>query len=275
MVRYDPTIYDGAAVHYRYGRPAYSPGLEALLAEELGLDGSGRLLDVGCGPGILTVRLARLFGEAVGLDADPEMIAEGRRAAQERGVANIAWVQALAEDLPRAAPGTYRVVTFGSSFWWTDEVRVAEAVYDMLEPGGALVLVKHQHDGRPVPPNPGPPPIPHAEIEALVEKYLGPARRAGQGAAPAVRTHSADEDAIARTRFGVPRVIFAPGIPDLVRDTESVLSGYFSLSWSAPHLFGDRVEEFATEVRGLLRARSPEGVFWDWPGDTKVILARK
>ena len=61
MVRYDPTIYDGAAVHYRYGRPAYSPGLEALLIKELGLDGSGRLLDVGCGPGILTVRLARLF----------------------------------------------------------------------------------------------------------------------------------------------------------------------------------------------------------------------
>jgi hypothetical protein len=51
--------------------------------------------------------------------------------------------------------------------------------------------------------------------------------------------------------------------------------GYFSFSWSAPHLFGDRVEAFATEVRRLLRARSPEGVLWDWPGDTKVVLARK
>jgi 2-polyprenyl-3-methyl-5-hydroxy-6-metoxy-1,4-benzoquinol methylase len=60
-VRYDPSFYDGAAVHYRDGRPAYSPRLEALLAEELGLDGSGRLLDVGCGPGILTVRMAQLF----------------------------------------------------------------------------------------------------------------------------------------------------------------------------------------------------------------------
>ncbi|MGH3166971.1 MAG: class I SAM-dependent methyltransferase [Trebonia sp.] len=272
MVRYDPTIYGGAAVHYRYGRPAYSPGLEALLAEELGLDGSGRLLDVGCGPGILTVRLARLFEEAAGLDPDPEMIAEGRLAAQQRGIANITWIQALAEDLPGAAPGANRMVTFGSSFWWTDEVRVAEAVYDMLEPGGALVLITHEADGRAVPPSPWPPPIPHAEIEALVERYLGSARRAGQGAAPA---HGASEDAIARTRFGVPRVIVAPGIPDLVRDTESVLSGYFSFSWSAPHLFGDRVEAFATEVRGLLRARSPGGVFWDWPGKTKVILARK
>jgi SAM-dependent methyltransferase len=83
-VRWDPTTYDGTAVHYRYGRPAYSPVLEALLAEELGLDGSGRLLDAGCGPGILTVRLARLFEEAVGLDPDPEMIAEGRRAARAK-----------------------------------------------------------------------------------------------------------------------------------------------------------------------------------------------
>jgi hypothetical protein len=28
-------------------------------------------------------------------------------------------------------------------------------------------------------------------------------------------------------------------------------------------------------VRELLRQRSPEGVFWDWPGDTEVMLARK
>src|SRR5215467_14568019 len=127
MVRYDPTIYDGAAVHYRCGRPAYSPGLEALLAEELGLDGSGRLLDVGCGPGVLTVRLAHLFEEVVGLDPDPGMLAEGRSAAQEQGIVNITWVQAQAEDLPGAAPGPYRLVTFGQSFQWTDEVRVAEA----------------------------------------------------------------------------------------------------------------------------------------------------
>lgn len=272
MMRYDPTIYQGAAVHYRYGRPAYSPGLEAVLGEELGLDGSGRLLDVGCGPGVLTVRLAHLFKEAVGLDPDPEMIAEGRRAAQERDIANITWVQALAEDLPAVAPGAYRLVTFGSSFWWTDEARVAEAVYDMLEPGGALVLIMHSPGGRSVPPSPGLPPIPHAEIEALVEKYLGTTRRAGQGAPPA---HGTDEDAIASTRFGVPQVMFAPGVPDLVRDTESVLAGYFSFSFSAPHLFGDRVEAFGTDMRNLLRARSPEGLFWDWPGDTKVILARK
>jgi ubiquinone/menaquinone biosynthesis C-methylase UbiE len=104
-VTYDPTIYRGAAAHYRPGRPTYSPQLEAVLAADLGLDGSGRLLDGGCGPGILTVRLAQLFEEAVGLDPDAAMLAEGRRAARERGIANIRWVQAVAEDLPARRPG--------------------------------------------------------------------------------------------------------------------------------------------------------------------------
>ena len=273
MTSYDPTLFEGAAAHYRYGRPPYSPQLEAVLTEELELDGSGRLLDGGCGPGILTVRLAHLFEEAVGLDPDAAMLAEGRRVADERGITNIPWVQAVAEDLPGAAPGPYRLVTFGQSLHWTDEARVAEAVYDMLDPGGALAMIVHEVEGRPKPPSPGQPPIPHAEIQALVEKYLDPTRRAGQGVAP-VRTHRF-ADVLVRTRFGAPRSVFVPGIPDLLRDSESVLSGYLSMSSSAPHLFGDRLEDFTREVRELLASRSPEGVFWDWPGDTEIILVRK
>jgi len=272
-VPYDPTIYLGSAAHYRAGRPAYSPELEAVLAQKTGLDGNGRLLDVGCGPGVLTVRLAHLFAQAVGLDPDAGMLAEGCRAAEEKRVMNIRWVQALAEDLPTVAPGPYRLVTFGQSFHWTDEQQVAETVYDMLEPGGALALIVHTVAGRPRPPGPGVPPIPHDEIKALVQKYLGSTRRAGQGSVPE-RTHRF-EDVLARTRFGVPRQFFVPGIPDLLRDSESVLSGYFSLSSAAPHLFGDRLDDFAREVRTLLAKRSAEGVFWDWPGDTEVLTARK
>jgi ubiquinone/menaquinone biosynthesis C-methylase UbiE len=271
LTSYDPTLFAGAAAHYRDGRPPYSPQLEAVLTEELGLDGDGRLLDGGCGPGTLTVRLAHLFEEVVGLDPDGAMLAEGRRVADERGIANIRWVQALAEDLPGAAPGPYRLVTFGSSLHWTDEARVVETVYDLLEPGGALGLVVHTVEGRPDPLSPGPPRIPHAEIRALIEKYLGTTRRAGQGVSE-VRTHRF-EAVLAQTRFGEPRVMFVPGIPDLVRDSESVLAGYFSFSYSAPHLYGDRVEDFAADVRELLGASSPEGVFWDWPGDTEVVLA--
>jgi hypothetical protein len=40
-------------------------------------------------------------------------------------------------------------------------------------------------------------------------------------------------------------------------------------------MFGDRLDDSADEVRALLASRSPDGIFWDWPGDTEVIMARK
>jgi ubiquinone/menaquinone biosynthesis C-methylase UbiE len=101
------------------------------------------------------------------------MLAEARKAAAEGGIGNIRWVQAVAEDLPEAAPGPDRLVTFGQSLHWTDEQRVAEVVYDMLEPGGTLALIVHRAEGRPQPTSPGPPPIPHDEIKDLILKYLG------------------------------------------------------------------------------------------------------
>jgi len=272
-VEYDPTIYKGSAPHYRPGRPPYSALLETVLTEAAGLDGKGRLLDAWCGPGILALRLAGLFEEVIGLDPDADMLAEAHATAETIGTANVRWVRALAEGIPDAAPGPYRLVTFGQSIHWTQEDRVAEVIYDQLEPGGVLALVAHTVEGRPPPSNPGYPPIPHDQLKALVGKYLGSTRRAGQGHSP-VRTHRF-EDVLVRTRFGAPRTIFAPGRSDVIRNIESVLSGYFSLSSSAPHLFGDQLDDFAIEVRRLLTRCSPSGLFWDWPGDTEIVLAEK
>jgi SAM-dependent methyltransferase len=272
-VTYDPTIYRGAAPYYARGRPPYSSSLVSTLERELGLEGSGRLLDVGCGPGILTIELAGTFVEAVGLDPDADMLGEGARRAAEAGVENVRWVQALAEEIPELDLGTFRLVTFGQSFQWTDRERVADAVYDIIEPGGALALVVHTRDGRPQPAGPRYPEIPHDEIRSLVARYLGPRQRAGQG----FRSPPPDryEDALRRTRFATARIVFAPGRPDIVRDVDTVVAGYFSMSTSAPHLFGNQREAFESDLRALLAAHSPSGLFWDWPGDTEIVLARK
>jgi SAM-dependent methyltransferase len=271
-VPYDPTLYQGSASHYSRGRPPYSRQLVSTLTDEVGLDGTGRLLDVGCGPGVLTVELAPSFAEATGLDPDADMLAEGARRAREARIDNIRWVQTVAEAIPTLGLGPCKLVTFGQSFQWTDQVPVAESVYDILEPGGALSLVAHTVEGRPQPPGPEYPPIPHDEIRALIRQYLGPRRRAGQGFTPEFDRW---EDALGRTRFGKPKIVFAPGRPDIVRDVDGVLSGYLSTSYAAPHLFGDRLEAFEDDVRALLAERSPTGLFWDWPGDTEILLARK
>ncbi len=270
---YDPTLYQGSAAYYAHGRPPYSRALVPTLAAAVGLDGSGRLLDMGCGPGVLAIALADCFAEIIALDPDAEMLAAGRRRADQAGIANIRWVQALAEDLPTLDRGRFKLVTFGQSFHWTDRERVAETVYGMLEPGGALALIAHVHAGRPVPPGPGYPPIPHDTIHALIDRYLGPRRRAGQGFL--VSDPERHEDILARTRFGAPRQIFCPGRPDLVQDIDGVLANYFSTSFAAPHLFGERRAQFEADLRAELAARSPNGLFRDWPGDTEILLAIK
>jgi SAM-dependent methyltransferase len=271
-VPYDPTLYCGSARYYTRGRPPYSRELVRILTQEQRLDGSGRLLDVGCGPGILTVELAPSFDEAIGLDPDADMLAEGARRARKADIDNIRWVDAVAEDIPKLGLMPCRLVTFGQSFQWTDQIPVAESVYDLLEPGGALALVVHTVEGRLEPEGPGYPPIPHDEIRAIIRRYLGPRRRAGQGYTPSFERYA---DALARTRFGPPRSVFAPGRPDIVRDTDGVLAGYLSMSYAAPHLFCDRLVAFEADVRALLTDRSSSGLFWDWPGDTEILLARK
>ncbi|WP_279579175.1 class I SAM-dependent methyltransferase [Fodinicola feengrottensis] len=76
---WDETLYEGSATYYAQGRMPYPPAIADTLRTQLQLDSTGRLLDVGCGPGSLTMLLAPLFAETIGIDADEGMIAEAKR----------------------------------------------------------------------------------------------------------------------------------------------------------------------------------------------------
>lgn len=269
---YDPTQYLGSAAHYLPGRPAYARELGRVLAEALGWDGSGHLLDVGCGPGVLAVQLAPHFAQITALDPDPGMADEARRHAAANDVA-LDVLRATAEEI--ATLGLpMRAVTFGQSFHRVDRIPVAEAVHELLEPGGALVLVSHDASGSVKPPGTGDPEIPDDEVQELITGYLGPDRRSGKRRADAYDSERW-EDSLARTSFGEPTTLRVPGRADITRDVDGVVSGYLSMSWAAPHLFGDRLDDFVADLRTLLAARTPTGRFWDWPGDTVALVVLK
>lgn len=181
---WDDTLFAGAAAHYRRGRLPYAPGPADTLADALRPDGQGRLIDVGCGPGVVALGLAHLFREVVGMDPDDGMITEARRAAESAGVAGKArWVRARAEELP-AGLGAFAVAVFARSFHWMDRDLVATTVRDMLLPGGSLVHVSDlKTETRSVEGLPWPA-VPYASVEHLVRRYLGPVRRAGRGLLP-------------------------------------------------------------------------------------------
>ena len=110
---YDPAAFRGTAPYYRIGRPPYSPALRDTLVRELGLDGTGRLLDVGCGPGTLAVSLAPLFTEVIGIDPEPGMLDEARRSAVAAGLDHVRWIEGVAEDIGRLGVAPCRLVTLG------------------------------------------------------------------------------------------------------------------------------------------------------------------
>jgi SAM-dependent methyltransferase len=255
---WDPTLYAGSAQFYAVGRVAYPECLATGLTDELGLDGTGRLLDVGCGPGSLTLLLSDRFAEVVGIDADPDMISEGRERARRAGVSNARWATMRGEDLP-AALGLFRVVSFAQSLHWMQRDLVARAAHSMLAPDGAVVHVHattHQGvDDDADLPHPRPPRV---GINALVRRYLGPQRRAGRGV---IADTAGGEDEVYRAAgFTDRRRIEIAGGP-VERSIDQVVASIFSLSSSTPHLFGDRGPQFERELRGLLDAASPAGVF--------------
>ena len=108
---WDESLYRGSAPYDVPGRAPYAPDLADRIADALSLDGTGRLLDVRCGPGIVALPLARHFGEVVGLDPDAGMLAEAAARADAMGIANVRWAPARAEDLPLGL-GSFRAVAF-------------------------------------------------------------------------------------------------------------------------------------------------------------------
>jgi SAM-dependent methyltransferase len=240
--RYDETLYAGSAEYYARGRMPYPQALADALRRELGLEGTGRLLDVGCGPGPLTHLLAPLFAEAVGVDADADMVRVAGRATG----ANERFVHLRAEELP-AGLGTFRVVTLAQSFHWFAHDDIARTLRELLERRGALVFVgatTHEGEGN----------VPRAEIRALVERWLGSDRRAGRG----FRVLGEDpKDVLDRAGLHNRRELEIERGERFDRSEDAIVASVFSQSFSAPHLFGTRVGEFEAELRALLEGRGP------------------
>lgn len=261
---WDESLFAGAARYYEQGRLPYAPGLADAFAHSLALDGRGRLLDVGCGPGTVTLPLAPLFDAVVGLDPDPEMLTFAARAAHERGVRNAAWVRRRAEDLP-AGLGSFRAVTFAASFHWMDRPKVASSVATMLDPGGAAVQVDapgYRGDELAQEGRQGPLPFPLPPDDALDQlrrDYLGSDRRAGRGIR---NTSPSGEDGVFRQAGFLPaETVVVPDRRVVERTVEDVVAAVFSNSSTAPHLFGDRRQDYEKDLRRILTQASASGRF--------------
>ncbi|HVZ83647.1 MAG TPA: class I SAM-dependent methyltransferase [Terracidiphilus sp.] len=121
---WDPQAYgqNGAFVHGLAG------GVVEWLAAQLG----ERILDVGCGDGQLSAKLAATGAQIQGVDASPEMIA----AARGRG---IAVRQGSAESLPFEESEFDAVFSNAALHWVRGQDAMMAEVHRVLKPGGRFV----------------------------------------------------------------------------------------------------------------------------------------
>jgi SAM-dependent methyltransferase len=137
--------YAGAGWYYAEYRDRVSADLMTLLAKQLGWTTRDRVLDIGAGPGQLSLLVAQFVAEVVAIDPEPDMLAEGERRAAMANISNVRFVAGSSDDLSalRSSLGLFRAALMGQSFhWMVDKDRVLEDLSAMIDKAeGAIAFV--------------------------------------------------------------------------------------------------------------------------------------
>jgi trans-aconitate methyltransferase len=110
---------------------AFVPAMGMPVVELLAPQAGERILDVGCGDGVLTEALVAAGAIVFGVDGSPEMIA----AAKARGL-DVVLADAQALDLPEEYDAAF---SNAALHWMLDASGVAEGIFRALKPGGRFV----------------------------------------------------------------------------------------------------------------------------------------
>ena len=238
-----PRRFQSAAPHYLPGRQPYAGRLIRRVVDLLGLGRDARVLDLGCGPGMLAGAFAPLARAVVAMDPEPAML---RIAEQTFTAPNITYRQGSSEDLPGDL-GHFGLVTMGRSFHWMDRVETLRRLDRMLMPGGAVALFDARGAKEPA----GAWAERYAE---LVRSYRGRDDRHPRPRSPGWLPHelvlldSAFSSVEAVSVFE-PREVTAAVLIDRA----------FSRSGTAPGRLGAAVEQLARDIEALVAAIAPDG----------------
>ena len=105
------------------------------------LEPADRVLDLGCGTGWASRRMAKVVtqGEVVGLDVADEMLHRAKRASGE--VKNVRYLWGSAESIPAADGYFTKVLSVESFYYYANQGKALDELRRVMAPGGELFIL--------------------------------------------------------------------------------------------------------------------------------------
>jgi SAM-dependent methyltransferase len=255
----DSNPFASTEAYYASYRPGYGAAAIRYLDDRFDLDGSSRVLDLGCGTGQIAVPLAAHVGEVVGMDPNEEMLRRARRRADAARRENVEWIVGSDADLDGDL-GTFRLVTMGRSFHWMDQERTLERIHRLTEPEGGVAICNDAEwftRGTKVWQD---------DVYALASEYVG---NLPDRTGPVEYDDPWDE---LIEGFGFTDVEVAVFESEREWDVESVVGYVLPLSYCSPATFGEAKSTFEDDLRTRLDERAERFV---QDAEVTVIAGRK
>ena len=118
-----------------HGQCMLAPRLEARLLQDLAVQASDKVLEVGTGSGYMAALLGRQAQRVLSLEIQPELVALARAKLQAAGIGNVDVRQADGSE-GAAADGPFDVILLSGSV-----AEVPAALLGQLKPGGRLAAI--------------------------------------------------------------------------------------------------------------------------------------
>jgi ubiquinone/menaquinone biosynthesis C-methylase UbiE len=141
-----------AEQHARWAKMAsrlsYAPFAGRIVTSIAPLERDSTIVDLGTGPGILSLELHKLLPQAkiIGIDLSSDMLEIARKNADEAGMSNFETRLGKAEEIPVEPNSVNLVVTQSSFHEWEDQRKGLSEIFRILKPGGSLILKDYNWD---------------------------------------------------------------------------------------------------------------------------------
>lgn len=117
------------------------------LLRQAGIPEGSKALDVGCGSGDVTLRLAKAVGDdgdVLGIDVNASVLSTARRRANDEGLHNVSFVESDLQDMAMAKHRFDIVTCRRVLMYVANQVEALSSIRSALRPGSCLIL--HEHD---------------------------------------------------------------------------------------------------------------------------------